>query len=185
MAAPRIYPPKDAAKKIHQLASDGKTKAGIARAMNVSTPTLNRWMDEDELLRDAFDQGRDEDREYLEALLRNAAANGEVKAQSNVMFILKCRHGYREFDQPTSKVDVGVQVKTPPVMVVRDHGSNEEWAAKVAAQQAKLITDVTDMHPAPALQAPKIELPIIEAEIVEVKPVPAPSWTPPSWKPRS
>jgi hypothetical protein len=46
--------------------------------------------------------------------------------------------GYREFDSPHSKVDVAVAI-AQPVMVVRDHGTDEEWQAKAIAQQQALI----------------------------------------------
>ena len=44
-------------------------------------------------------------------------------------------------EKPGTSVDVNVQVA--PVMVVRDHGTNEEWAAKAIAQQRGLVLDAT------------------------------------------
>ena len=44
-------------------------------------------------------------------------------------------------DKPGTNVDVNVQLA--PVMVMRDHGTDEEWQAKVSAQQSKLVIDAT------------------------------------------
>jgi hypothetical protein len=58
-------------------------------------------------------------------------------ANSNAMFLLKTMHGYRENDSLNTKVNVGVSV-VPNVMIVKDHGSDAEWAAKAAEQQRAL-----------------------------------------------
>lgn len=42
-------------------------------------------------------------------------------------------------ERPGTNVDVSVQVA--PVMVVRDHGTDEQWAAKTAEQQRNLVFD--------------------------------------------
>jgi hypothetical protein len=67
-----------------------------------------------------------------------ASARANKPANVNAFFLLKARHGYVETDNRT-KVNVDVALNN--VLVVRDHGSNEEWAAKAAAQQRALIAD--------------------------------------------
>lgn len=42
---------------------------------------------------------------------------------------------------PKPGTNTNVAVTVAPVMVVRDHGTNDEWAAKVAAQQRGLVLD--------------------------------------------
>jgi predicted RNA-binding protein with EMAP domain len=44
-------------------------------------------------------------------------------------------------EKPGANVDVSVKVAS--VMVVRDHGTDEEWAAKAARQQRELTADAT------------------------------------------
>src|SRR5579862_1440592 len=121
MATPRKNPPKDAAVTIERLAAQGYAQVGIAKEFGVAASTLKRWMDEDEALKEAFDVGRESERRELHALIKRDAAAGK-SANANAMFLLKCRHGYREFDSPNTKVDVAVAVA--PVMIVKDHGSD-------------------------------------------------------------
>src|ERR1700691_6007878 len=128
MAAPRKYPPKDAAATIERLAAQGFAQVGIAKEFGVAASTLKRWMEEEEALQEAFAVGRETERRELHGLIKRDAVAGKP-ANANAMFLLKCRHGYREQDSPGTKVDVALQVA--PVMVVRDHGTDEEWAAKV------------------------------------------------------
>lgn len=40
--------------------------------------------------------------------------------------------------------NVGVAVTVAPVMVLRDHGTDEEWAAKAAAQQHNLVLNAAN-----------------------------------------
>jgi hypothetical protein len=47
--------------QITALASTGFSKVGIARHFRVNVQTLNRWMEEDETLQEAFVQGREEE----------------------------------------------------------------------------------------------------------------------------
>ena len=92
-------------------------------------------------------------------------------ANANAMFLLKARHGYREFDSAHAKVDVAVTMTN--VLVVKDHGTNEEWVAKVAEQQRQLIID--NGHQ-----------PQIEATVAEpIMQAPVKSFAAPAWKSKS
>jgi len=148
MAAPRKHPPQGAAEVIKQMASQGHSTTGIAAHFKVVRTTLKRWFEEDESLEEAFEQGKETERQALHALIVQSAVLNKP-ANANAMFLLKCRHGYREFDSPNTKVDVAI-TQVAPVMVVRDHGSDEEWSAKVAEQQRRLLTDAQT----PMLEAP-------------------------------
>jgi hypothetical protein len=137
MAAPRKHPPQGAAADTERLASDGHSAVGIAKHFGVSRDTFKRWCNEIPSILEAFEVGRERERQFLHSLIVEAAKNGKA-ANANAMFLLKARHGYREFDSPHSKVDVSVQV-AQPVMIVKDHGTNEEWQKKLIAQQRSLI----------------------------------------------
>jgi hypothetical protein len=134
MGAPRKYPPKNATETIEQLAAQGHAIIGIAKKLGVSKDTFKRWCEEDDTLQEAFEIGRETERHALHSLIVQSAVLNKP-ANSNAMFLLKARHGYRENDQ--QNVNVGVTV-VPSVMVVRDHGSDEEWAARAAEQQRTL-----------------------------------------------
>jgi hypothetical protein len=136
MAAPRKHPPQGAAADTERLAADGHSAVGIAKHFGVSRDTFKRWCNVIPSILEAFEVGRERERQFLHSLIVEAAKNGKA-ANANAMFLLKARHGYREFDSPHSKVDVAVQVA--PVMIVRDHGTNEEWQKKLIAQQRSLI----------------------------------------------
>jgi hypothetical protein len=134
MGAPRKHPPKDAAATIEQLAAQGHAIIGIAKKLGVSKETFKRWCEDDDTLQEAFEIGRETERQALHALIVQSAVMMKP-ANVNAFFILKARHGYREND--SQQVNVGVSV-VPSVMLVRDHGSDAEWAAKAAEQQRAL-----------------------------------------------
>jgi transposase-like protein len=138
MGAPRKHPPKDAAEIIQQLAATGYAIIGIAKALNVAKETFKRWLDENESLHEAFEAGREIERQALHASVYRSAMEGKP-ANVNAFFLLKARHGYVETDNRT-KVNLDVQVAAH-VLVVKGHGSDEEWAAKAAEQQRRLTLD--------------------------------------------
>ena len=133
MAAPRKHPPKNAADTIQQLAATGFSIIGIAKNLGVTRETFKRWLDDSESLQDAFEAGRESERQALHAAIYRSAMEGKP-ANVNAFFLLKARHGYKEGDSQNVQVDV----KLSPVMVIRDHGTDQQWAAKLAEQQRRL-----------------------------------------------
>jgi hypothetical protein len=167
MAAHRKNPPKDALEVTERLAASGHSIIGIAKQLGVTRETFKRWCDEDAALQDAFEIGRETERQALHALIVQSAVLNKP-ANVNAFFILKSRHGYRENDTPNANVNVAVAVA--PVMVVKDHGTDQEWAAKVAAPQRRLMQSA-QIPIAPQLEAPP-------------DPV-QPSFGPPGWNPEA
>jgi len=139
MAAPRKLAPEGAAEDIRRLASEGYGQVGIAAHFKVSRDCLKRWIDESEELNDAYEMGKESERQALHAMVV-ASAKANKGANVNAFFLLKTRHGYVETD---NRAKVSVDVALNSVLVVRDHGSDEEWAAKAAAQQRALTSDCT------------------------------------------
>jgi len=139
MGAPRKHPPKDAAEAIERLASQGHSLIGIGKHFKVSSRTVKRWLEEDDALQDAYDGGRDTQRQALESLLMQSAVAGKG-ANANAMFILKAKFGWREFDSPHTKVNVDAR-SVQNVLVVPMHGTDEEWEAKMIRQQNKLAAE--------------------------------------------
>lgn len=136
MAAPRKHPPQGAVEVIKDLASRGYSLTGVASHFKVVRSTVKRWFEENESLEEAFEQGKEIERQALHALIVRDAVAGKP-ANANAMFLLKTKHSYREFDSPNTKVDLAVNV-AQPVLVVKDHGSDQQWAALCAQQQRKL-----------------------------------------------
>jgi hypothetical protein len=176
MGAPRKHPPKDAGATIERLASQGHAVIGIAKQLGVGRETFKRWCEEDEALQEAFDVGRETERHYLHSLIVQAAVLNKG-ANANAMFLLKARHGYRENDSSNTNVNVGVAV-VPNVMVVRDHGTDEEWAARAAEQQRTLVLDAAS--PAKAIEAsvaaPPAHVSTVEAAQAHATYNDAPAW---------
>lgn len=151
MGAPRKNPPKDAVTITEQLAAQGYSIIGIAKHLGVTKGTFKRWCEEDELIQQAFEVGRETERQALHSLIVQSAVMNKP-ANANAMFLLKARHGYREFDSPNQKVDVAVAVSS--VMVVVDHGDDATWAARAAEQQRRLM-ESSRVPAAPQLEAPE------------------------------
>jgi len=192
MAAPRKLPPDGAAPEIEHLAAEGFSFLGIAAHFKVSRECFKRWLDEDEALNEAFEIGRETERQALHALVV-ASAKANKPANVNAFFLLKARHGYVETDNRT-KVNVDIAVNN--VLVVKDHGTVDEWAAKAAAQQRALTADCTRPlqieAPKPVLVdavasfAPTDDLPAVYAPWNAPAPIPAPeapSWVAPVQEP--
>jgi hypothetical protein len=115
-----------------------------------------------------------------------ASARANRSANVNAFFLLKARHGYVETDNRT-KVSVDVAINN--VLVVRDYGSDDQWAAKCAAQQRALTADSTSPLQLEATTAPQVdavalsEPPAISAPsaAATIEPAPVPVPVAPSW----
>lgn len=96
--ATQKHPPPDAAEQVRALAADGWSVVGIAAKLGTSKGTLrDKWFVEYPELKEAFEQGREDERRTLHNKLYRAATEGEGRdALIAAMFLLKSRHGYRE-----------------------------------------------------------------------------------------
>jgi hypothetical protein len=146
-------PPEGAATDIQRLAAQGFGQLGIAANFNVSRDTFKRWIEQDAELNEAYELGKETERQALHALVVQSAVMNKP-ANVNAFFLLKARHGYVETDNRTK---VSVDVALNNVLVVRDHGSDEEWAAKAAAQQRALTADCTSPPQIEASTTPQVD----------------------------
>lgn len=191
MAAPRKNPPPNALADIERLALMGHSTIGLAKHFGVSRATIARWFEEnDGKFEEAYEQGRDAYRQSLEEQLRAATLAGRNVA--GLIYLLKAK--FKMYDVPGSGKVVDVNVNNAPqsVLVIKDHGSDAEWAAKCAAQQKALLAgDVEDKH---HLQAPKSAqlgpgepaTAPVDDSVAPVSASPtaspaAPTWAPPVW----
>jgi len=170
-----------AANDIQRLAAEGFSLLGIAAHFKVSGECFKRWLEEDEALNDAFELGRETERQALHALVV-ASAKANKPANVNAFFLLKARHGYVETDNRT-KVTVDVAVSN--VLVVKDLGTVEEWAAKAAAQQRALTAECTSPLQIEGSCAPQVDAVALSEPPANLAPVYAPQAAPvataPSW----
>ena len=79
--------------EVARLASLGLNQAKIARALGISTDTLERRKQDDEAVRLALDQGRATGEAEVAEALKKQALNGNVRAQ---IFYLRCRADWSE-----------------------------------------------------------------------------------------
>lgn len=110
---PRREPPPDAAMRVEKLAAEGWSMKGIAKTLGTDHETLRRMMDDDPALKQAFESGRERERQALHNALYVAAMNGQIAA---AMFLLKARHGYREGDQSDIANRVQITFALPGAM---------------------------------------------------------------------
>jgi hypothetical protein len=119
-------PPQYVAAEKRALAATGHSKRGIAAYFGVSVETFERWMDEDEDLREAFANGRENERHALHNSLYVAAIDkGNPTA---AMFLLKARHGYREGDQAEQGNKVSITFNLPGAMTAEQYKTIEAVA---------------------------------------------------------
>lgn len=110
----RKHPPPDARDRIMVAASTGATKKGVAISMGTSFETMDRWLKEHPELQEAFDKGREMERQTLHDTLYQTAINGTGKEKMvAAMFLLKARHGYREGEQEQQGNRVNITFALP------------------------------------------------------------------------
>lgn len=114
---PRKQPPADAAERIRIAAAGGANLKGMAAAVGANADVLGRWLDEYPELREAMDEGREQERHTLHNVLYRQATEGEGKvAIIAAMFLLKSRHGYREGDQGDQANRVAITFNMPAAL---------------------------------------------------------------------
>lgn len=111
-------PPADALERIRALAADGWSVRGIAAHLGTCQDTMrDRWFVEFPELREAFELGREDERQALHNRLYRMATEGTGKeAAIAAMFLLKARHGYREGDQQDQANRVAITFNIPAAM---------------------------------------------------------------------
>lgn len=108
---------------------DGYPKAAIARALSISSRTLNRLIADDAELEAEVEAQRSFEETELRDILMELARKGDTTA---AIFLAKARHGWRDRDDAKIKVEGS----SGGVLLVPTVGSLEEWEAAAAAQQA-------------------------------------------------
>jgi hypothetical protein len=133
-----IAPPSDAAENIRALAADGWSVIGIAHRMGVDPKTFNRWLEQTPGLRDAFDLGREQERQVLHNIIyRKAVEKDDTTA---AIMLLNSRHGYRS-DTGGESGRVHVSIALPGAMTLQQFNTITEKAAPGAVALASRETD--------------------------------------------
>lgn len=112
-----VTPPRDAADRIRALAADGFSVVGIADGLGVGKDQLASWLDRDADLKEAFDQGREQERRSLHNQLYRLAM--EKDHAPSAMFLLKARHAYVEGDQGDQANRTSVTINLPGAMTLQ------------------------------------------------------------------
>ena len=111
---PRKQPPADALEVITAATARGASKRGTAMALGCDMGTLNRWLDESNELKEAFELGREKERQTLHSVLYDCAVGGQGKdSLIAAMFLLKARHGYIEGDKASETNRVSINFQLP------------------------------------------------------------------------
>ncbi len=125
MGNPAKKSPQGAAAEIRTLAATGFSKVGIAAHFGVSMRVLDRWLEEDDEIRDSMASGREDERQALHNALYRKAMNGDGPS---AMFLLKARHGYREGDQSEQGNKVSITFNLPGAMTAEQYRTIEAVA---------------------------------------------------------
>lgn len=137
---PRKLAPPDAADVIRTACATGASKIGVAMALACSIDVLNRWLDEDAALKEAFEHGRERERQTLHSTLYDAATKGNNIVAA--MFLLKSRHGYQEGQQENQSNKVSVTFNLPGALqpeqftIENDHDRRTE---NIALPKSNLV----------------------------------------------
>ena len=111
---PRKLPPPDALTVITQATARGASKRGVAAALGCAMETLTRWLEESDELKEAFENGREKERQTLHSVLYDCAVSGQGKdSLIAAMFLLKTKFGYFEGDKTTEANRVSINFQMP------------------------------------------------------------------------
>lgn len=111
---------------IRTMAKGGHPVTSIAAALGMSARVMRECRKRQPEVEEAFAEGLGGlEHELIHSLLK-AARNGNVAA---AMFLLKCRHGYRETGQTDSAPKVAVQINLPAAMDARAYAAMVEGEA--------------------------------------------------------
>lgn len=182
MAAHRKHPPANIDEIIEQyIAGEGGSTVILGRAIGVSDSTVRKWFAEDETLKDRYEGAREAymHKLYLELIQMSRAGKGNV---AGLIYTLKAK--FKQYDVPASGklVDVNVNVRRP-VLVVKDYGTDDQWAARAAEQQRRLVSGEPLTIPASAASAPETNAEPVGAALPVPAPVRLPAPIAPAWKP--
>src|SRR6202044_2133965 len=90
------------------------------------------------------------------------------KNPAGLIYLLKAK--FKMYDMPSKQADVQVDVQVAPVLVVHNHGSDEEWAARAAEQQRNLVLNATSpsqlVLEAPQVASQQLSPPLASADAV-------------------
>lgn len=111
---PRKLAPPDAADVIRKVCATGSNKRGVAMALGCDITVLDRWMDEAPELKQAFDEGREKERQTLHNIVYETAISGSGKDSLLAAFyLLNSKHGYVSGQQESQANRVSVTFNIP------------------------------------------------------------------------
>ena len=104
-------------KLIKHMGASGFSKRAVARALGIGLRTFVARLKDDEEARAAWEAGRDEEEQALVAtLFETAIDRKDPRSAISCMFLLKCRHGYRENAPPETEHAVRVTIELPAAL---------------------------------------------------------------------
>lgn len=115
---------------IRTMARGGHPVTSIAAALGMSARVMRECRKRQPEVEEAFAEGLGGLEHELVHSLLAAARNGQIAA---AMFLLKCRHGYRETGQTDSAPKVAVQINLPGAMDERAYMHMVEAASQGSA----------------------------------------------------
>jgi hypothetical protein len=123
---PEVTLTTEGLRAVERMAAAGCGQRAIATRLGIGERTLKRLIDKDDAVRNAWSSGLGAEEAHLVGNLRALADKGNVVAN---LFLLKCRHNFRENDSvaPTQN---GIQIVLPAAM------THEQWAAHRAQQRS-------------------------------------------------
>ena len=175
MAMPSKNPPTNIREIIEQyVAGEGGSTVLLGRIIGVSDSTVRKWFKEDESLQSAYEGAREHYFHGLFKELREMCKTGKGNV-AGIIYTLKAKGKFYDMPGNGKVVDVNVN-NIQPVMIVKDKGTDEQWAAGAARQQRELLAACTTT---PQLEAPQ------PAQIDAVALLEPPAYVPPTHGPAS
>lgn len=107
--------PDRASEIVEESAARGLSNVGIAHALGITRPTFDKWRKQFPEIEEAFHRGRERERIALHGRLYEIAttSKNEQAASFAAVYLLNCRHGYREPADNSGRSNVIIQLPGP------------------------------------------------------------------------
>lgn len=114
--------------KVRRWASESTPQKVMARRLGVGVTQFKKWMEEDERLQAAYDEGVESEHQMLVGALKKQLD----KSPTPAIFLLKTRHGYIEGDrvEQANRVQLTINLPAAP--------SREDWLKAKVIEPEKL-----------------------------------------------
>lgn len=141
MGRPKKKPAKGDADKVFALRSVGAGKGTCARRVNISTKTLDRWIEEYPQITEAWEAGGSQlETDLVKNLYEIAMDKKHMRCATAAIFLLKTLRGFVDNPEP-APVKTAVQINIPPPLSPENYQELIAQVRPAGVIDGKVVSD--------------------------------------------